>query len=82
MARREERCAAALGVHFRTAAAGCECSQKHAPLHVSPDGVWYLDSLETYAEGRLLFFERVFRLHMVFSDYFPYAAADKPGTSH
>lgn len=42
------------------------------------DGTWHLASLDTYAEGRLLFFERVFRLHMVFSDYFRYSP---PGTA-
>ena len=38
-----------------------------------PGGAWRLTSLDTYAEGRLLFFERIFKLHMEFSDYFPYA---------
>lgn len=50
---------------------------------VTPNGDWRPGTLDTYAVGQLLFFRRVFRLEMRFSDYFAYPAAGAArGTSH
>lgn len=63
--------------------AGATVIRNTLHFETTPGGVWHLASLDTYAEGRVLFFARVFKLLMEFSDYRPTARrADGTGASH